>query len=136
MYDKISEVKHNMKKIIKTRGMTRTEKYSQIQQLNQNLSSTEQDILVKELCRDCDNYSTFSDIKDLITIGLMGFTLLISIRSLWVDTNGIEFSDYVSSLIIIMILVIFCIFAFTLTTILKNHLKKISKYLLDILEDK
>jgi len=30
MYDKISEVKNNMKRIIRARGMTRSEKYTQI----------------------------------------------------------------------------------------------------------
>ena len=75
MYDKISEVKNNMKRIIRARGMTRSEKYTQIKQLNQSLSSTEQNILIKELHRDCDYYNTLSDIKEIITIGLMGFPL-------------------------------------------------------------
>ena len=98
MYDKISEVKNNMKRIIRARGMTRSEKYTQIKQLNQSLSSTEQNILIKELHRDCDYYNTLSDIKEIITIGLMGFPLLLSIYSLWVDRNGIKFSDYTSTL--------------------------------------
>lgn len=98
MYDKISEVKNNMKRIIRARGMTRSEKYTQIKQLNQSLSSTEQNILIKELHRDCDYYNTLSDIKETITIGLMGFPLLLSIYSLWVDRNGIKFSDYTSTL--------------------------------------
>ena len=69
-------------------------KYTQIKQLNQSLSSTEQNLLIKELHRDCDYYNTLSDIKETITIGLMGFPLLLSIYSLWVDRNGIKFSDY------------------------------------------
>ena len=98
MYDKISEVKNNMKRIIRARGMTRSEKYTQIKQLNQSLSSTEQNILIKELHRDCDYYNTLSDIKEIITISLMGFPLLLSIYSLWVDRNGIKFSGYTSTL--------------------------------------
>lgn len=73
-------------------------KYTQIKQLNQSLSSTEQNLLIKELHRDCDYYNTLSDIKETITIGLMGFPLLLSIYSLWVDRNGIKFSDYTSTL--------------------------------------
>lgn len=121
MYDKISEVKNNMKRIIRARGMTRSEKYTQIKQLNQSLSSTEQNILIKELHRDCDYYNTLSDIKEIITIGLMGFPLLLSIYSLWVDRNGIKFSDYTSTLKYILVFNIFCLFIFVITSTLKNH---------------
>ena len=135
MYDKISEVKNNMKRIIRARGMTRSEKYTQIKQLNQSLSSTEQNILIKELHRDCDYYNTLSDIKEIITIGLMGFPLLLSIYSLWVDRNGIKFSDYTSTLKYILVFNIFCLFIFVITSTLKNHWVNNEKYLLDILGD-
>lgn len=135
MYDKISEVKNNMKRIIRARGMTRSEKHTQIKQLNQSLSSTEQNILIKELHRDCDYYNTLSDIKEIITIGLMGFPLLLSIYSLWVDRNGIKFSDYTSTLKYILVFNIFCLFIFVITSTLKNHWVNNAKYLLDILED-
>ncbi len=135
MYDKISEVKNNMKRIIRARGMTRSEKYTQIKQLNQSLSSTEQNILIKELHRDCDYYNTLSDIKEIITISLMGFPLLLSIYSLWVDRNGIKFSDYTSTLKYILVFNIFCLFIFVITSTLKNHWVNNAKYLLDILED-
>ncbi|MGO5020647.1 hypothetical protein ACTQ32_14470 [Roseburia faecis] len=135
MYDKISEIKNNMKRIIRARGMTRSEKYTQIKQLNQSLSSTEQNILIKELHRDCDYYNTLSDIKEIITIGLMGFPLLLSIYSLWVDRNGIKFSDYTSTLKYILVFNIFCLFIFVITSTLKNHWVNNAKYLLDILGD-
>ena len=135
MYDKISEVKNNMKRIIRARGMTRSEKYTQIKQLNQSLSSTEQNILIKERHRDCDYYNTLSDIKEIITIGLMGFPLLLSIYSLWVDRNGIKFSDYTSTLKYILVFNIFCLFIFVITSTLKNHWVNNAKYLLDILGD-
>lgn len=135
MYDKISEVKNNMKRIIRARGMTRSEKYTQIKQLNQSLSSTEQNLLIKELHRDCDYYNTLSDIKETITIGLMGFPLLLSIYSLWVDRNGIKFSDYTSTLKYILVFNIFCLFIFVITSTLKNHWVNNAKYLLDILGD-
>ena len=135
MYDKISEVKNNMKRIIRARGMTRSEKYTQIKQLNQSLSSTEQNTLIKELHRDCDYYNTLSDIKEIITIGLMGFPLLLSIYSLWVDRNGIKFSDYTSTLKYILVFNIFCLFIFVITSTLKNHWVNNAKYLLDILGD-
>lgn len=135
MYDKISEVKNNMKRIIRARGMTRSEKYTQIKQLNQSLSSTEQNILIKELHRDCDYYNTLSDIKEIITIGLMGFPLMLSIYSLWVDRNGIKFSDYTSTLKYILVFNIFCLFIFVITSTLKNHWVNNAKYLLDILGD-
>ena len=135
MYDKISEVKNNMKRIFRARGMTRSEKYTQIKQLNQSLSSTEQNILIKELHRDCDYYNTLSDIKEIITIGLMGFPLLLSIYSLWVDRNGIKFSDYTSTLKYILVFNIFCLFIFVITSTLKNHWVNNAKYLLDILGD-
>lgn len=135
MYDKISEVKNNMKRIIRARGMTRSEKYTQIKQLNQSLSSTEQNILIKELHRDCDYYNTLSDIKEIITISLMGFPLLLSIYSLWVDRNGIKFSDYTSTLKYILVFNIFCLYIFVITSTLKNHWVNNAKYLLDILED-
>lgn len=135
MYDKISEVKNNMKRIIRARGMTRSEKYTQIKQLNQSLSSTEQNIVIKELHRDCDYYNTLSDIKEIITIGLMGFPLLLSIYSLWVDRNGIKFSDYTSTLKYILVFNIFCLFIFVITSTLKNHWVNNAKYLLDILGD-
>ena len=135
MYDKISEVKNNMKRIIRARGMTRSEKYTQIKQLNQSLSSTEQNILIKELHRDCDYYNTLSDIKEIITISLMGFPLLLSIYSLWIDRNGIKFSDYTSTLNYIFVFNILCLYIFVITSPLKNHWVYNEKYLLDILED-
>ena len=105
-------------------------KYTQIKQLNQSLSSTEQNLLIKELHRDCDYY-----IKETITIGLMGFPLLLSIYSLWVDRNGIKFSDYTSTLKYILVFNIFCLFIFVITSTLKNHWVNNAKYLLDILGD-
>lgn len=110
-------------------------KYTQIKQLNQSLSSTEQNLLIKELHRDCDYYNTLSDIKEIITIGLMGFPLLLSIYSLWVDRNGIKFSDYTSTLKYILVFNIFCLFIFVITSTLKNHWVNNAKYLLDILGD-
>lgn len=110
-------------------------KYTQIKQLNQSLSSTEQNILIKELHRDCDYYNTLSDIKEIITISLMGFPLLLSIYSLWVDRNGIKFSDYTSTLKYILVFNIFCLFIFVITSTLKNHWVNNAKYLLDILGD-
>jgi hypothetical protein len=110
-------------------------KYTQIKQLNQSLSSTEQNILIKELHRDCDYYNTLSDIKEIITISLMGFPLLLSIYGLWVDRNGIKFSDYTSTLKYILVFNIFCLFIFVITSTLKNHWVNNAKYLLDILED-
>lgn len=110
-------------------------KYTQIKQLNQSLSSTEQNLLIKELHRDCDYYNTLSDIKEIITISLMGFPLLLSIYSLWVDRNGIKFSDYTSTLKYILVFNIFCLFIFVITSTLKNHWVNNAKYLLDILGD-
>lgn len=110
-------------------------KYTQIKQLNQSLSSIEQNLLIKELHRDCDYYNTLSDIKETITIGLMGFPLLLSIYSLWVDRNGIKFSDYTSTLKYILVFNIFCLFIFVITSTLKNHWVNNAKYLLDILGD-
>ena len=110
-------------------------KYTQIKQLNQSLSSTEQNLLIKELHRDCDYYNTLSDIKETITIGLMGFPLLLSIYSLWVDRKGIKFSDYTSTLKYILVFNIFCLFIFVITSTLKNHWVNNAKYLLDILGD-
>lgn len=110
-------------------------KYTQIKQLNQSLSSTEQNLLIKELHRDCDYYNTLSDIKETITIGLMGFPLLLSIYSLWIDRNGIKFSDYTSTLKYILVFNIFCLFIFVITSTLKNHWVNNAKYLLDILGD-
>lgn len=104
-------------------------KYTQINQLNQSLSSTEQNLLIKELHRDCDYYNTLSDIKETITIGLMGFPLLLSIYSLWVDRNGIKFSDYTSTLKYILVFNIFCLFIFVITSTLKNHWVNNAKYL-------
>lgn len=123
MYDKISEVKNNMKRIIRARGMTRSEKYTQIKQLNQSLSSTEQNILIKELHRDCDYYNTLSDIKEIITISLMGFPLLLSIYSLWIDRNGIKFSDYTSTLKYILVFNILCLYIFVITSTLQRCTK-------------
>lgn len=110
-------------------------KYTQIKQLNQSLSSTEQNLLIKELHRDCDYYNTLSDIKEIITISLMGFPLLLSIYSLWVDRNGIKFSDYTSTLKYILVFNILCLYIFVITSTLKNHWVNNAKYLLDILED-
>ena len=110
-------------------------KYTQIKQLNQSLSSTEQNLFFFFLHRDCDYYNTLSDIKETITIGLMGFPLLLSIYSLWVDRNGIKFSDYTSTLKYILVFNIFCLFIFVITSTLKNHWVNNAKYLLDILGD-
>ena len=65
----------------------------------------------------------------------MGFPLLLSIYSLWVDRNGIKFSDYTSTLKYILVFNIFCLFIFVITSTLKNHWVNNAKYLLDILED-
>ena len=68
-------------------------------------------------------------------LALMGFPLLLSIYSLWVDRNGIKFSDYTSTLKYILVFNIFCLFIFVITSTLKNHWVNNAKYLLDILGD-
>lgn len=96
--------------------MTRFEKYTQIKQLNHSLPSTEQKNLIKEIHRDCDNYKTLTDIKDIIMIGLMGLPLLLSLYGSWVDKNEIKFSDYASNLNNIMFFDILYIIIFGITS--------------------
>ena len=110
-------------------------KYTQIKQLNQSLSSTEQNLLIKELHRDCDYYNTLSDIKEIITISLMGFHscfLFIVCGLIEMELNFLIIRQLLS---IFWLFNIFCLYIFVITSTLKNHWVNNAKYLLDILED-
>ena len=129
MTDNILKVKKEMKKIIKSKGITRLEK-------DELLSKKERRILLNECRRDYETWSRFRDVKELITVFLTGMGLLITLFGI-LNKDSIErYTDFQAMVAMTTIYICISVFVLTFAQVFSSARLDISQQMIDILEHK
>lgn len=134
--DKILQTKKAMRSIIKTKEKTRIEKYNLVKEKRDDLSKFEQEILLKECRRDYESYDRVKEIKDLITIYLTGVGMFVTIFGIFFSDKIINLSQFSSILTMVGIAVIISVLVVYYIQSWSSNNLCITKYMIDILEDK
>jgi hypothetical protein len=135
MDDKILNVKKEMKKIIKSNGITRLDKYNLLKQKSNTLSEIERKLLLNECKRDYESYERIKDIKEIITVFLTGLGLILTIANVYFKDTYV-FTQFEELLILVATYVVFSIIILSLTQNYRGRGMDISKQMIDILEEK
>lgn len=136
MDDKILKVKKEMKSVIKSKGMTRLEKYNLLRERRNSLSKKERKILLRECRRDYEIWDRFQDIKELITVCLTGLGLIFTVVGiLFKDSIGSHIQFY-SLLVMTGIYVCFSILVLMIAQLWRDNSMNVTRQMIDILEEK
>lgn len=135
MDDKILNVKKEMKKIIKSNGITRLDKYNLLKQKSNTLSEIERKLLLNDCKRDYESYERIKDIKEIITVFLTGLGLILTIANVYFKDTYV-FTQFEELLILVATYVVFSIIILSLTQNYRGRGMDISKQMIDILEEK
>lgn len=136
MNDNILQVKKDMKRAIKSKGITRMEKYNLLIERRAALSDRERKILLNECRRDYESLARFRGISELISIFISGlgmFITLFGISYKYITDGNAKFQEMV---IITVIYLIISIFAVTISHVISIGYMDISKQIIDVLEDR
>lgn len=135
MYDKVVEVKKDMIRTIKKKGLTRTEKYDLVKQKSRTLSDYERKILIKECYRDYDSHDRSQDIKSLITVWMAGMSMFISVISIYTDGKNVDYEFFYNLLFCVLVVIVLSILPLSWLQTYRSINMNITKYMLDILND-
>lgn len=136
MADNILKVKNEMKKVIKSNGITRLEKDKLLRKRKHSLSKKERKILLNECRRDYETWNRFRDIKELITAFLSGIGLLIALFEI-LNKDSIERCiDFQSIVVMTTIYICISVFVLTFAQVFSSARLDISQQMIDILEHK
>lgn len=135
MYDKVVEVKKDMIRTIKKKGLTRTEKYDLVKQKSRTLSDYEREILIKECYRDYDSHDRIQDIKSLITVWMAGMSMFISVISIYTDGKNVDYEFFYNLLFCVLVVIVLSILPLSWLQTYRSINMNITKYMLDILND-
>lgn len=78
MDDKILEVKKEMMRIAKMKGLPRMERYELAKKRSERLSQNERKLLIEECQRDFESYDRIGDIRELFTFFFAGISMILS----------------------------------------------------------
>lgn len=136
MDDKILKVKKEMKSVIKSKGMTRLEKYNLLRERRNSLSKKERKILLRECRRDYEIWDRFQDIKELITVCLTGLGLIFTVVGiLFKDSIG-SYIQFYSLLVMTGIYVCLSILVLMIAQLWRDNSMNVTRQMIDILEEK
>lgn len=136
MADNILKVKNEMKKVIKSNGITRLEKDKLLRKRKRSLSKKERKILLNECRREYETWNRFRDIKELITAFLSGIGLLIALFEI-LNKDSIERCiDFQSIAVMTTIYICISVFVLTFAQVFSSARLDISQQMIDILEHK
>lgn len=137
MDDRILQVKKEINRIVKAKGLIRIEQYRLVKEKSRMLSEKELSLLIREYYREYDSWKRFKDIQELVTVSLTGFGLLIAVAGLYFGDN-IEFSanQFIEMILLVGIMIIFFVVIVGITQLKKNKNMGRIKYIIDILESK
>ena len=135
MYDKVVEVKKDMIRTIKKKGLTRTEKYDLVKQKSRTLSDYEREILIKECYRDYDSNDRIQDIKSLITVWMAGMSMFLSVISIYTDGKNVDYEFFYNLLFCVLVVIVLSILPLSWLQTYRSINMNITKYMLDILND-
>jgi len=135
MEDKILKVKKEMKKVLRTNGLTRSDKHNLAKQKAMILDESELSILKKECYRDYEVYDRMGDIKELFTLFFTGIGLIIAVLSTLFKDNLLIYIDTFGIFQLVLVYVMLGIGGLAATQMRRSNKMHITKHLIDILEE-
>lgn len=134
MDDKILHVKNEMKRVMKVKGLTKTEKYNLLKEKSKLLSEKEKDILIKECHRDYESYDRVKDTTELVTIFLAGMGLLVTLYGASVKER-IMVNSILQTIVVITTEIVGVIIMVMLLQNYRSRNMNRTKHMIDILEE-
>ena len=135
MSDNVLETKKEMGRIIRSKGLSRFEKYTLVRDKSNTLTEDEKKILLQECQRDYKFYKEEQDIKDIITISLTGIGLLIALLGVFFEEKVTPYVTANPLMIYVGVAVVSYIGLLILYQNIKNKRITVTLYMIDILED-
>ena len=146
MQDKIVQMKKEIKRYAKNKGLTRIESYTFIEDIIKNMKPLERKILYKEFLRDKDSNKTLGEIKEFCVLAMSILTTIVPLFFNRMDLGmklGIEMNTSVDhfrntmSELYSVILIYYCMIIFLNVTIsnYKNGEMQRIQYIIDVFED-
>ena len=136
MNDNILQVKEDMRRAMKSKGITRMEKYNLLIERRAALSDRERKILLNECRRDYESTARFRGINELVSIFISGlgmFITLFGISYKYITDVDAKFQEMV---IITAVYLCISIIMVTVSHVISSGSMDISKQIIDILEDR
>ncbi|MBE5852895.1 MAG: hypothetical protein E7299_08140 [Lachnospiraceae bacterium] len=136
MTDNILEIKKELKRVAKMRGLTRIQKYNMMIETSKKLSEKEKKLLMKEYKRDYESWDRVKDITELVTTFLTGVGLVVTVFGIFFGNKLTTFEQFKSILVMVGIVSVIAIMGISgIQSWRSNNLNRI-QYFLDILEEK
>lgn len=136
MTDNILEIKKELKRVAKMRGLTRIQKYNMMIETSKKLSEKEKKLLMKEYKRDYESWDRVKDITELVTTFLTGVGLVVTVFGIFFGNKLTTFEQFKSILVMVGIVSVIAIMVISgIQSWRSNNLNRI-QYILDILEEK
>lgn len=136
MTDKVVKIKKEMKGIIKSRGISRVEKYNLLKKKAENLSKKERKILINECKRDYESFHRLRDLKDTIMIFVSALGMILSVGGILFEEKLLDYTQFSSIFLTITLYIGGAVLAITFIHVFSSDHIDISKQMIDILEEK
>lgn len=136
MTDKVVKIKKEMKGIIKSRGISRVEKYNLLKKKAENLSKKERKILINECKRDYESFHRLRDLKDTIMIFVSALGMILSVGGILFEEKLLDYTQFSSIFLTITLYIGGAVLAITFIHVFSRDHIDISKQMIDILEEK
>jgi len=135
MNDKILQAKLDMRRLIKSKDLTRMEQYNLLKEVASELTELEKSILIKECKRNIDSSDRSKDTERLFTLFMTQITMMLTL--LGICSKDVIFSAETFSRVGIAIYVIFVIVILAVSLLQRYRSSSMEMYqhMLDILEE-
>lgn len=135
MNDKILQAKLDMRRLIKSKDLTRMEQYNLLKEVASELTELEKFILIKECKRNIDSVDRSKDTERLFTLFMTQITMMLTLLGICnkdvifpADTfSRVGFAIYVIFVIVIL--------AVSLLQRYRSNSMEMYQHMLDILEE-
>lgn len=135
MDDKILEVKKEMMRIAKMKGLPRMERYELAKRRSERLSESERRLLIEECQRDYESYDRIGDIRELFTFFFAGISMILSVFAIFANNKDVSVESLGSMLLMLLIFIVVTIAVIAGIQTWRSSGLNITKYMIDVLKD-
>lgn len=135
MDDKILEVKKEMMRIAKMKGLPRMERYELAKKQSERLSESERRLLIEECQRDYESYDRIGDIRELFTFFFAGISMILSVFAIFANNKEVSVESLESVLLMLLIFIVATFAGIAGIQTWRSSGLNISKYMIDVLKD-
>lgn len=134
MDDKILEVKKEMMRIAKMKGLPRMERYKLAKKRCERLSESERRLLIEECQRDYESYDRIGDIRELFTFFFAGISMILSVFAIFANNKDVSVESLGSMLLMLLIFIVVTIAVIAGIQTWRSSGLNITKYMIDVLK--